>query len=273
MRRVAQLARPAPYPNTVQLTVTGEHVFNLRLQFSIFNRFFRREVESAIAIMDNPLPDRPPDRAPPPANIVSYLGPEPANVLPYHGPAPQRIPKHVVYERDGETLTITIPPPPFSTPIILSSLALLACGLPMAAITALVISEWRNARFHGEFSAFNCIAAVGSLLALGMVRAVRRLIYWGREGRMSSVVRVDPHGLEIRATGSVRPVTHYFRRDCITELHIHPGAGLNPRLFLQIVTLDDQMYLASLPWCAGQPMIEVEDNLRDVLGLPPTDRD
>jgi hypothetical protein len=182
-------------------------------------------------------------------------------------------PKRVVYERDGDTLTITIPPPPFSTPIILSSLALLVCGLPLAGIASFMISEWRDFGFRRESAeAFYCPAAVGSLLALGMVWAIRRLIYWIREGKWPSILRVDTQGLEIRATGSAKPVIHYFRRDRITELNIHPGTGWNPRLFLQIVTVEDEMYLASVPWCAGQPMIEVEDKLRDVLGLPPTER-
>ncbi len=119
------------------------------------------------------------------------------------------------------------------------------------------------------FGCFNCRDYDG-LGGVGAERSARLVINWRRHGRKPSIVRAGPEGLGVSSTGNARTLSIHFARDRIQNLFVqYKVSGKNLRLVLQVISDDDQMHSATFPWRAGQPMIEVEDNLRDVLGLPP----
>ncbi|HWE98053.1 MAG TPA: hypothetical protein VG269_29170 [Tepidisphaeraceae bacterium] len=99
-------------------------------------------------------------------------------------------------------------------------------------------------------------------------------MFMSKGGRLPAVIRVRPDGLEIDARGSVRPVQHMWAVGQIVDVSIRVGGGLlagfRPVLVLQLMLSNGEVCRIAIPWRNGDPMIEVEDNLRDVLGLPPS---
>ena len=193
----------------------------------------------------------------------------PTPVLAYQGAAPAAAQFGIVYERTGDTLTITIPPRPLVAQVLIRTLAFLLCAIPTAGILALALDSARDGWKTPTTPL--CVAPIGLLFAWATVRAFSRLIRCTQEGRQLSVLHASPAGLEIFASDNVPPFDLQLPRDRIVTVDAHPGGtGSNLRLILRITTVDDTLYLANLPWCAGYPMAEVEDRLRDVLRLSST---
>jgi hypothetical protein len=190
----------------------------------------------------------------------------PPPILGYHRVQPIAPERVIVYQRVGDALTITILPRPFATQVVFRTLAFLACAIPTAGIALVVLTT--APRDWTDPSMLSCIGPVTLFFSWGTFRTLRRLIYCMREGRHPAVLRASPAGLEVLAPGNVPPLALRLRRDQIMTLEVHPGGvGPSQRLILRVTTLEDNLHFVNLPWWAGHPMIEVEDNLRDVLGL------
>ncbi|HET6248608.1 MAG TPA: hypothetical protein VFE47_12980 [Tepidisphaeraceae bacterium] len=191
---------------------------------------------------------------------------EPSPVLSYCGPIPQALASQVVFNRQGDTLTIHIPGGPVAAKIIVRAILLIP-SLAMIALLLLPISEVFN---HTEEAVgYAIFPAIGiALLVWGGITCIRSIIYLYRMGRNPSLVTVGPAGIELRAAGNIRPIVLRVQRDRIAHLQIHPdGFGITNRLTLEVIASDDSLHIASIPWPRGYPMIALEDNIRDVLGL------
>ncbi|MDB5290068.1 MAG: hypothetical protein JWL69_1309 [Phycisphaerales bacterium] len=196
-------------------------------------------------------------------------------VLAYHGPSPATRPRSVssgvTYERVGDALVISVLPPPITLQCVVQTVIILLCGV--LALGLLVLGAYVAAdRDHLEGGTV-CVWISAAPFVAGAVWALRRLLYAYREGHVPTVIRVRPEGLEIDARGTVRPVRHTWPRAWITDLSVRPGtgllAGVLPVLQLQVVLADRDVRWVAIPWRHGDPMIQVEDNLRDMLGLLP----
>ena len=57
-------------------------------------------------------------------------------------------------------------------------------------------------------------------------------------------------------------------RQRIRSFSIHPGrTGLCQKMEIELVLDDDSQAVISIPWAVGEPMITVQDNVRDILGM------
>ncbi|HZL34718.1 MAG TPA: hypothetical protein VFC78_05360 [Tepidisphaeraceae bacterium] len=196
--------------------------------------------------------------------------PNPPAVLDYRGPTPvlQQLPRHVSYARQGETITITVPAPPLAGQMVAGSLLLLACVAASAALLWLIALAVANDHTLDTVG-FVIVPLLAALSLWGVIRALGRLIYAARHGRQPTVVRASPDGIDISARGTGRPFTYSWPRARIADVEARPGGlfALMPVLLLQVTLTDDSSHRIVIPWRSGRPMIEVEDNLRDVLHL------
>jgi hypothetical protein len=169
-------------------------------------------------------------------------------------------------------LVITVPAPPVIVPIVAAAAVALLCGIPALAVLAIESYSVLQNRSVGSESV--CVFIGTSPFVLAAIWALRRMLFMSKGGRLPTVIRVRPEGLEIDARGSVRPVQHTWAAGQIVDISIRVGGGLlagfRPVLMLQLMLSNGEVCRVPIPWRHGDPMIEVEDNLRDVLGLPPS---
>jgi hypothetical protein len=211
--------------------------------------------------------ESPPPPDAPNLNVLAYHGPSPLGAL-----RPSAVASRVSYERVLGALVITVPAPPVVVPVVAAALIVISCGLPaMALLTFDGFEVFRN---HSVRSEDLCVWAGMTPFVLAAIWAIRRIMFMTKGGRLPTVIRVRPEGLEIDARGSLRPVRHTWAAGQIADVSIRVSGGLlagfMPVLLLQLVLDDGQVCRVPIPWRHGDPMIEVEDNLRDVLGLPPS---
>src|SRR6185437_15360849 len=114
----------------------------------------------------------------------------------------------VEFKRDGQTLTIIIPPPPATLRIIAWGMALFICAVISAIIASLIVMHGSDPFSLGFFA----------LTILPVVSTARRLIHAARNGKKPAVIRVTLDDLHIRPAGAVRMFDHQFRRDQIAGI-------------------------------------------------------
>ena len=203
----------------------------------------------------------------------SAPGSAPANrdkVLSYRGVAPVKSPRGATFERQGDVLTVTIPGASIALKIILRSILFLIFVLAGGAIVLSTLASLTSGGTDGGLGGAVCPSLIVMLLTLAALATLGSIIQLARDGALQSVVRVWPGGLEVNAPGATRAFVIRLPRAGISDVRIHPaGFGFTPRLRLEITGSDDQLYVAAIPWPRGYPMIVLEDNVRDVLGLAP----
>jgi hypothetical protein len=205
--------------------------------------------------------DQPPgtEAAPKPAAVLSYRSAVPGNAL-----------GEVTFEREGEVLTITIPPGPVVLKIIWRSVLLFLFVFPIVGITIGVVSSLIGGGLHGGGDEITCIGFTAVFLVLAALATLGSILRLERNRKVPSIVRVWPAGIEVE-TGETRGTTAIrLPRDRIADVRIHPAnVGFSHRVQLEIASTDDTLHVAAIPWPRGYPMIALEDNIRDVLRLPP----
>jgi hypothetical protein len=172
--------------------------------------------------------------------------------------------RDVAFERQGNSLTVYIPSSPLVGQILVRSLVFLAFAIPPGIIVLIIAIDL----VHGRSSTFLAGLIIAAPFGWGAVRALRILIHAARRGKVPFVVRVSAAGLEIVAPGKVRDMNVSLRCERIVHLFVRPdGLFFHPRILLHIFCDDGAMHVITLPWPKGRPIMDLEDNLRDVIGM------
>ena len=190
-------------------------------------------------------------------------------VFPYRGPViPYRSgPTGVTYVRTADTLVITIPSAPFFGQVLhrVTMLALAACFTVAMAFIAIAGSR------DGDPAPALIFGSIAAIFGWTVVFSIKRTIYTLKDGKQPSTLAVGSDGLRINTAGTFRHRAIHIVKERIFDLQVIPPSSMRGSdLTLQVITRDDDLHVVRLPWRDEQPMIELEDNLRDVLGLPPT---
>jgi hypothetical protein len=164
------------------------------------------------------------------------------------------------------SLAVTVPPLPFIRQIVYRTALSVLLGTLTGAFGATTILVYFTERWQDLPVVLTVLAAL-AVLVLATFRAIVRLIHAARYGRQPTVIRASAGQLEIDGPGLSYWVSYRWPADSIADLEVRP-AGARPLLFLQITFKDDTFQKIAIPWRSRQPMIELEDNLRDVLRLP-----
>ena len=170
----------------------------------------------------------------------------------------------------GNELRVSIPPTSYAGQMIVRGLYLAAC-LPVAAIVflsvAFIVSDVVSNSVMDR-SSVGVSAIIACLFLLLLLILIGKLIHHIRNEQLSSSVTAGIHGLEVRTPWLPNSQPFQVPRENIVDLRVNPGgAAFSPACFLEITTRDDRILTVRLPWPKRHPMIELEDNLCDILGL------
>ena len=168
--------------------------------------------------------------------------------------------------REGPDLAIILAPQPFGRAMVMRTVPL---GLALA-ISAIFGSVVLSASDQGA----RIWAAVFSAgFATAAVRSFLRLVGFARNGQIPAVIRVSPAALSVHSKLLGRRGFREWPKNAISDVSLrHAGfmRGVLTQIRLQVVLHNEFAEVAYIPASGGEPLAVIEDNLRDVLGLPLT---
>jgi|SRR5947209_7822430 len=177
------------------------------------------------------------------------------------------------WRREGAALVLTVPPLPLwrKLPWIMLPLAVGSGAVPLGALACAVVAIG-----YGQWGLRLVLAPVVGLatLAVGWLSWLefkRRL----RLARRPMAIRMMAEELDVTAPGASPEGRRVWPRGQVLDVAaVAAGAvpALQPYLDLWVTTADVEKAVVRFPWPRNEPMAQVEDNLRDVLGLPAVER-
>ncbi len=187
--------------------------------------------------------------------------PEPRQIIEY---ARAAVARESQIRREGDELTITIPPPPFWRMTILALLRI-STLLTLFAIAAAVFYLLDT---HSAASPLIFPCALLPAVILTLLRITRVAL----AGSQPTVIRASPLGLQIAPRGMTFLNCNWLATELI-DLEVRQG-GIFPlfakNIHLRVVFTGERIESYSIPWNGSGALANIEDNLRDILALPRT---
>ena len=191
---------------------------------------------------------------------------EPPRVLSYASRQPTPA---VAFVREGNEVTITIPPPPLWRVALVPGMI---CGIWTVTATALTLYALQSLSRGGAVRPLVLLLnLLGAVACYFWFAALWRLVRVVRHGGRPSVLSVAEGLLTVLAPLQFGKYAESWDADDIADLTVF-GGGATPLLLvllhLRMTLKDESVVIISLPWPHAEAMAPVETHLRVALGLP-----
>lgn len=192
----------------------------------------------------------------------------PAKPLILEYPAPP-VPQHAQWHREPGQVRLTLPPPPLWRLVLGPTLA--TVGMSVVAGAFVAVSVARNGRWGEGGPLLGVLLLLAPFLPLWFV-ALAALFRTARHGRQPTVVTVSAAGVDVDCPTLSGDSRRHWRRSQIIRLRLTAAVLLplfHHGLRLSITGPDGEVVTVRIPWRGNEPVKELEDGLRDAVGLPP----
>jgi hypothetical protein len=171
---------------------------------------------------------------------------------------------------DGPDLVIVIPPPSMGRLMAARGIGVAAFGI-ISMLCLIAFLGILNARRGLDRAVVGILALITLGVGRAFVKAVWSSILTARHGRISSVLRISSISLEITTPTLKKKTPVRWDRNMIVDVGVRAGGVmpiLLPYIRIQVSLIDDTADVILLPCRGNEPLATIEDNIRDVIGLP-----